>query len=155
VRFPGNPACPPVRAIKMRMAVYHLDNFRSFPADSLGIEWHSDCFSSPSGPAALESSPPSRDAISDRGANMYFYGNDIIYILFVGLVAGFLAGKIMKGKGYGLVGDLVVGVLGSIVGWWLAAIMGIRGYGIITSILVALGGALLLLYIVRIVKKRN
>jgi len=86
---------------------------------------------------------------------MYFYGNDIIYILFVGLVAGFLAGKIMKGKGYGLVGDLVVGVLGSIVGWWLAAIMGIRGYGIITSILVALGGALLLLYIVRIVKKRN
>jgi uncharacterized membrane protein YeaQ/YmgE (transglycosylase-associated protein family) len=86
---------------------------------------------------------------------MYFYGNDIIYILFVGLVAGFLAGKIMKGKGYGLVGDLVVGVLGSIVGWWLAAMMGIRGYGIITSILAALGGALLLLYILRIVKKRN
>jgi uncharacterized membrane protein YeaQ/YmgE (transglycosylase-associated protein family) len=83
------------------------------------------------------------------------YINDLIYILLVGLIAGFLAGKIMKGKGFGLVGDLVVGVLGAIVGWWLFGMLGIGGYGLLGSIILALIGALLLLYIVRIVKKRN
>ena len=84
-----------------------------------------------------------------------YYGYDLIYILFVGLAAGFLAGKIMKGKGYGLVGDLVVGLLGAIIGWWLAGMLGIGYHGILVSIIVALCGALLLLYIVRIVKKKN
>jgi uncharacterized membrane protein YeaQ/YmgE (transglycosylase-associated protein family) len=83
------------------------------------------------------------------------YMNDFVYILLVGLIAGWLAGKIMKGKGFGLVGDLVVGVLGAIVGSWLFGIMGLGAYGILGSIVVALIGALLLLYIVRLVKKRK
>jgi uncharacterized membrane protein YeaQ/YmgE (transglycosylase-associated protein family) len=86
---------------------------------------------------------------------MAMYINDLVYILFVGLVAGFLAGKIMKGKGFGLVGDLVVGVLGAIIGWWIFGMLGIGGYGLLGSIILALIGALLLLYIVRVVKKRN
>lgn len=81
------------------------------------------------------------------------YINDIVYILVVGLIAGWLAGKIMKGKGFGLVGDLVVGVLGAIVGSWIFWALGLGAYGILGSIVVALIGALLLLYIVRLVKK--
>jgi uncharacterized membrane protein YeaQ/YmgE (transglycosylase-associated protein family) len=81
--------------------------------------------------------------------------NYIVYILIVGLIAGWLAGKIMKGKGFGLVGDLVVGVLGAIVGSWIFGELGLGAYGILGSIVVALIGALLLLYIVRIVKKKN
>ncbi len=83
------------------------------------------------------------------------YINDLVYILFVGLIAGFLAGKIMKGKGFGLVGDLVVGVLGAMIGWWLFGMLGIGRYGLLGSIILALIGALLLLYVVRIVKKRK
>jgi uncharacterized membrane protein YeaQ/YmgE (transglycosylase-associated protein family) len=83
------------------------------------------------------------------------YMNEIVYVLVVGLIAGWLAGKIMKGKGFGLAGDLVVGVLGAIVGSWLFAQMGVWHYGILGSIIVALLGALLLLYLLRLVKKRN
>ncbi len=81
--------------------------------------------------------------------------HDLVYILLVGLAAGFLAGKIMKGKGFGLVGDLVVGVLGAIVGSWIFGALGIETYGLLGSIVVALIGALLLLYILRLVKKRK
>lgn len=81
--------------------------------------------------------------------------NEIVYILIVGLMAGWLAGKIMKGKGYGLVGDLVVGVLGAIVGSWLFGVLGLGAYGLLGSIIVALIGALLLLFLVRMVKKKN
>jgi uncharacterized membrane protein YeaQ/YmgE (transglycosylase-associated protein family) len=83
------------------------------------------------------------------------YVNELVYILIVGLAAGWLAGKIMKGKGYGLVGDLVVGVLGAIVGSWLFGVLGLGAYGLLGSIIVALIGALLLLFLVRLVKKKN
>jgi uncharacterized membrane protein YeaQ/YmgE (transglycosylase-associated protein family) len=82
------------------------------------------------------------------------YYHDVVYILLVGLIAGWSAGKIMKGKGYGLVGDLVVGVLGAIVGSWIFNELGIGGYGLLGSIVVALIGALLLLYAVRLIKKK-
>ena len=81
--------------------------------------------------------------------------HDFIYILVVGLIAGWSAGKIMKGKGFGLVCDLVVGVLGAIVGYWICDELGIGIYGILGSIVVALLGALLLLYALRLIKKKN
>ena len=81
------------------------------------------------------------------------YEHDIVYILLVGLLAGFLAGKIMKGKAFGLVGDLVVGVLGAIVGSWLFRQLGLETYGLLGSIVVALVGALLLLFFLRLYKK--
>jgi uncharacterized membrane protein YeaQ/YmgE (transglycosylase-associated protein family) len=79
--------------------------------------------------------------------------HDIVYLLVVGLVAGFLAGKIMKGKGFGLVGDLVVGVLGAVLGSWIFSILGLGAYGLLGSIVMALIGALLLLFVLRLVKK--
>jgi len=83
------------------------------------------------------------------------HDHDIIYILVVGLIAGWSAGKIMKGKGFGLVGDLVVGVLGAIVGSWIFWQFGIWTYGILGSVVVALIGALLLLYALRLFKKKK
>jgi len=80
-------------------------------------------------------------------------GRGLIWLLVVGLVAGWLAGKIMKGAGYGLVGDLVVGVLGAVVGGWLFGLLGIGAWGLFGSIVVATVGALILLYLVRMVKR--
>ena len=81
---------------------------------------------------------------------------NLIFVLIVGLVAGWLAGKIMKGKGFGLVGDLIVGVVGAVIGNWIFILLGfsVYGNGLIGSILVALIGALILLFAVRMFKKR-
>jgi uncharacterized membrane protein YeaQ/YmgE (transglycosylase-associated protein family) len=79
-------------------------------------------------------------------------GRGIIWILLVGLIAGWLAGKIMKGSGFGVLGDLVVGVLGAVIGGWLFGLLGIVAWGFLGSIVVALVGALALLYLVRLVK---
>jgi uncharacterized membrane protein YeaQ/YmgE (transglycosylase-associated protein family) len=80
-------------------------------------------------------------------------GNGIIWLLLVGLIAGWLAGKIMKGSGFGLIGDLIVGVLGAVIGGWVFGLLGITAWGLVGSIIMALVGALLLLYLVRMVKK--
>lgn len=80
-------------------------------------------------------------------------GRGLIWLLVVGLIAGWLAGKIMKGAGFGLVGDLVIGVLGAVVGGWLFGLLGIGAWGLLGSIVVATVGALVLLYLVRLVKR--
>jgi uncharacterized membrane protein YeaQ/YmgE (transglycosylase-associated protein family) len=78
---------------------------------------------------------------------------NLILFLLVGLVAGWLAGRIMKGKGFGLVGDLVVGVIGAFIGVWLFGLLGISGGGILGLLVAALVGALVLLYVIRMVKR--
>jgi uncharacterized membrane protein YeaQ/YmgE (transglycosylase-associated protein family) len=78
---------------------------------------------------------------------------NLILFLVVGLVAGWLAGRIMKGKGFGLVGDLVVGVIGAFVGVWLFGLLGISGGGILGLLVASLVGALVLLFVIRLVKR--
>ena len=78
---------------------------------------------------------------------------NLIVFLAIGLVAGFLAGKIMKGKGFGVLGDLVLGVIGALVGGWLFGLLGIAGGGIFGLLAAALVGALVVLYLLRLVKK--
>jgi uncharacterized membrane protein YeaQ/YmgE (transglycosylase-associated protein family) len=81
-------------------------------------------------------------------------GNNLIVFLVIGIVAGFLAGKIMKGSGFGILGDLVVGIIGAVLGGWLFGTLGVgMGGGIIGAIIVATIGAMLLLFVVRLVKK--
>ena len=76
--------------------------------------------------------------------------------LVVGLVAGFLAGRVMKGGGYGLVGDLIMGVVGAFVGGFLANLLGLSGsMGIIGSIIVAFVGACVFIAIVRALPGRS
>jgi uncharacterized membrane protein YeaQ/YmgE (transglycosylase-associated protein family) len=78
---------------------------------------------------------------------------NIILFLLIGLIAGWLAGKIMKGKGFGLVGNLVVGVIGALIGGFVFDAAGIATAGIIGSLIAALLGALILLWIVGLIKK--
>jgi uncharacterized membrane protein YeaQ/YmgE (transglycosylase-associated protein family) len=78
----------------------------------------------------------------------------LIWFLIVGLIAGWLAGQVMKGGGFGLVGDLVVGVIGALLGGWLFGKLGIGiGYGLIGSIIVAFIGAVILLLLLRLIKR--
>lgn len=77
----------------------------------------------------------------------------LILFLLVGLVAGWLAGKIMKGAGFGLVGDLIVGVAGAFIGVWLFGQLGIAVGGILGLLVASVVGALLPLYVIRLIKK--
>jgi uncharacterized membrane protein YeaQ/YmgE (transglycosylase-associated protein family) len=79
----------------------------------------------------------------------------MIVTLLIGLVAGFLAGKILNGSGYGLFVDLILGVFGSIVGRFVLGMVGIGAHGLIGAILVATFGAVLLIYVVRWVRSSN
>ncbi len=77
----------------------------------------------------------------------------ILSWLVVGLIAGWLAGMIMKGRGYGILGDIVIGALGALIGDFLAAALFGGDYltGInLTTLLVAVVGAILLIWIVRV-----
>lgn len=78
---------------------------------------------------------------------------NIILFLLIGLVAGWLAGKIMKGKGFGLVGNLVVGVVGALIGGFVFNALNISFAGIVGSLIAALVGALILLWIIGLIKK--
>jgi uncharacterized membrane protein YeaQ/YmgE (transglycosylase-associated protein family) len=78
---------------------------------------------------------------------------NLILFLVVGLVAGWLARRIMKGAGFGLVGDLIVGVIGAFVGVWLFGVLGISAGGILGLLVASLVGALVLLYVLRLVKR--
>jgi uncharacterized membrane protein YeaQ/YmgE (transglycosylase-associated protein family) len=74
---------------------------------------------------------------------------NLVVLLLVGLVAGFLASKVMTGRGMGLIWDIVVGVLGAFLGGWLAGALGIAVGGLLAEIVVAFIGALILLFIFR------
>ncbi len=78
----------------------------------------------------------------------------ILVWLLIGAVAGWLAGVIVKGYGFGLVGNIVVGILGAFVGGWLFGTLGISsGAGIIGSVFGATVGAVVLLFVIRLVRK--
>jgi len=76
-----------------------------------------------------------------------------LYIIVVGGIAGWLSGLIMKGAGFGLLGNIVVGVIGAVVGSWLFGFFGLSaGKGMLGSILMAMIGAVMLLWVARLVK---
>jgi len=77
----------------------------------------------------------------------------LIWWILVGLIAGFLAGKVMKGGGFGVVMDIVVGIAGAIIGGFVLGLVGIHAGGLIGSIVVAFVGAVILIWIVRQLKK--
>src|SRR5580658_4582499 len=74
--------------------------------------------------------------------------------IVVGLIAGWLAGQVMKGGGYGVVVDIILGILGGVLGGWVFGLLGIsQGGGMIGSIIVAFIGAVILVGITRLLKK--
>jgi uncharacterized membrane protein YeaQ/YmgE (transglycosylase-associated protein family) len=80
--------------------------------------------------------------------------NGLLYWIIVGLIAGWLAGVVMKGGGYGMVVDIVLGMLGAIIGGWIFTSLGIgAGGGLVGSIIVAFIGAVVLVAITRALKR--
>ena len=82
---------------------------------------------------------------------MHITGEGLLVILVVGVIAGWLAGKIVEGSGFGLIGDMAVGIVGALIGTWLMPRLGIHlSSGILSAIIVATIGAVLLLVVVRL-----
>jgi uncharacterized membrane protein YeaQ/YmgE (transglycosylase-associated protein family) len=73
----------------------------------------------------------------------------MIITIIVGILAGFFAGQVMKGSGYGLIADLLLGLGGGLVGGFVLGMLGIRASGVVGSILIATFGAVLLIWVVR------
>jgi len=80
--------------------------------------------------------------------------HSLIAWLIIGAIAGWLAGTFVKGGGFGLIGDIVVGIIGAFIGGWLAGVLHVHvGSGWISSILTAAVGAALLLILLRAVRR--
>ncbi len=78
---------------------------------------------------------------------------NVLWWLIVGLIAGFLASRVMRGGGYGLIGDIVVGIIGALLGGWLAGLLGLGSFGLIGTIVVAFIGACILIAILHAVSR--
>lgn len=77
-----------------------------------------------------------------------------IWFIVVGLVAGWLAGVLMKGGGFGVIGDIVIGVVGALIGGFLFNALGVStGGGLLGSIIVATIGAIILIVLLRLIKR--
>ena len=84
---------------------------------------------------------------------MHLSTEGLLVILFVGLVAGWLAGQIVRGAGLGLIGDIVVGIVGAFIGTWVLEQLHVAlGSGILAEILNATIGAILLLLVIRLIR---
>lgn len=77
----------------------------------------------------------------------------LVIFLAIGAVSGWLAGTIMKGGGFGLLGNMVVGIIGAVVGGFLFSVLGISTSGLVGSIITATAGAVALLFVVGLFKK--
>jgi uncharacterized membrane protein YeaQ/YmgE (transglycosylase-associated protein family) len=80
-------------------------------------------------------------------------GMGLIMFLIIGAVAGWLAGNLMKGGGFGVVGNIAVGVIGAFLGGFLFSFLGISTSGILGSLIMATVGAVVLLFVVGLIKK--
>ena len=84
---------------------------------------------------------------------MHMSGESLLVVLVVGLIAGWLAGQIVQGTGFGIVGDLLIGIAGAFIGSWLLPQLGLHlGSGIVLAVINATIGALLLLLVIRLVR---
>ena len=80
--------------------------------------------------------------------------DNLIWFIVIGILAGFLAGRLINGKGFGLLMNLIIGVGGAILGGWLFGAIGLSfGGGFIDSLITAFLGAIILLYIINLIKK--
>ena len=85
---------------------------------------------------------------------MYISGQGLLIMVLVGLIAGWLAGKLVAGGGFGLIADIAIGIVGAFIGTWLLPRLGIHiGSGLISAIIVATIGAVILLLIVGLFRR--
>ena len=87
---------------------------------------------------------------------MHLTAESLLVILLIGAIAGWLAGQIVQGTGFGLVGDIIIGIIGAFIASWLFPQLGLHlGAGIVAQIIAATIGAVLLLLIMRLVRRRG
>jgi uncharacterized membrane protein YeaQ/YmgE (transglycosylase-associated protein family) len=87
---------------------------------------------------------------------MHISNESLVLVLVVGVVAGWLAGQLVRGTGFGLIGDLIIGVIGAFIGTWLLPQLNIHiGSGMVGAIVAATIGAVLLLIILRVIRGRG
>lgn len=78
--------------------------------------------------------------------------NIIIWIVS-GIIAGWLAGVIVKGSGFGIIGDFIIGLIGGVIGGWLSGLLGLSASSWLGQVLVAAGGGVVLILIVRAIRR--
>jgi uncharacterized membrane protein YeaQ/YmgE (transglycosylase-associated protein family) len=79
----------------------------------------------------------------------------MLWTLLIGAIAGWIAGKLMRGDGYGVIMDIVIGIIGGWFGGWLFGQLGIHvGHGIIGSLFVAVVGAVILIWLIRLISRK-
>lgn len=76
-----------------------------------------------------------------------------IWYIIIGILSGFVAGKLMRGGGFGLVVNLIVGIIGGVLGGWVFSLLGISAGGIIGSLITSVAGAIILLWIVGLISR--
>src|SRR5271156_649761 len=128
------------------------------PAASIGVE--TSCHGAQSGEQSLlQCGKPGnvgsghRQPIQDRAIGRHQMTlTGLIIFLLIGAVAGWLAGRLLHG-GYGLLGDIVVGIIGAEIGGWLFGVLGIAVHSLIGSIIAATVGAIILIAVIRLIKR--
>jgi uncharacterized membrane protein YeaQ/YmgE (transglycosylase-associated protein family) len=80
---------------------------------------------------------------------------NLLWFILIGLAAGFLAGAVMKGHGFGLLGNLIVGVIGALLGGFLLGLLGIYTAGLIGNLISAFVGAVVLLALIGFIKRKG
>ena len=78
-----------------------------------------------------------------------------IWFIIIGILAGFVAGKLMRGGGFGLIVNLVVGIIGGVLGGWLFSLFGLHAGGIIGALVTSVVGAIVLLWIVSLFSRKQ
>jgi uncharacterized membrane protein YeaQ/YmgE (transglycosylase-associated protein family) len=78
---------------------------------------------------------------------------NFVWFILIGIAAGWLAGRIMKGGGFGVLGDLIVGVIGALLGGFLFGLLGITAAGLVGSLITATVGAIVLIALLRVIKR--
>ena len=76
-----------------------------------------------------------------------------LYFLLIGLLAGWIAGLILKGRGFGVLGDLIIGCIGSLLGGFLFDLLGVHAAGLVSSLVCAILGAIAFIYLVRFLRR--
>ena len=77
----------------------------------------------------------------------------LIWTIVIGILAGWLAGQVVKGRGMGLIVDLIVGIVGSFLGGFVFSLLGLATYGLIGRLVMSVVGAVILLLLIRLIKR--
>jgi len=76
----------------------------------------------------------------------------LLWFLLIGLIAGWLAGQLTRGQGFGVFGNMVVGVIGAFLGGFVFGVLGLSAYGLLGQLIMATVGSMVLLFLLRLIR---